>query len=70
MTHCFFANGKMSTYKRAIEWKVPFVSLPWIEACKAELTQVPLRGYKPNGLEKFKEELPLYNLMLKVSLSC
>lgn len=59
----------MSTYKKAIEWKVPLVSRLWIEACKADLGQVSEADYEPNGLEKYKDELPLFNFKLKVSLS-
>lgn len=59
----------MKTYKKAIERKIPLVSTLWIEACKAELAQVSEADYEPNGLEKFKDELPLYNFKLKVSLS-
>lgn len=59
----------MSTYKKAIDRKIPLVSSLWIEACKAELSQVSVADYEPGGLEKFKEELPLHNFKLKVSLS-
>lgn len=60
----------MSTYKRAIDWKVPLVCVLWIEACKAELRQVPLKGYEPYGIDKFKEALSLYHPRTRVSLSC
>uniref|UniRef100_A0A1B6L2I6 BRCT domain-containing protein n=1 Tax=Graphocephala atropunctata TaxID=36148 RepID=A0A1B6L2I6_9HEMI len=67
VTHCFFHGGKMSTYKKAIEWKVPLVSTLWIEACKEEVRMVPLAGYEPFGLDKYKEALPLYKLKTKVT---
>uniref|UniRef100_A0A1B6FEQ9 BRCT domain-containing protein n=1 Tax=Cuerna arida TaxID=1464854 RepID=A0A1B6FEQ9_9HEMI len=67
VTHCFFHGGKMSTYRRAIEWKIPLVSTLWIEACKQELRMVPLEGYEPYGLDKYKEALPLYKLKTKVT---
>jgi hypothetical protein len=59
----------MSTYKKAVEWKIPLVSTLWIEACKAEMQMVPLKGYTPHGLEKYKEALPLYKLKTKVSIN-
>ncbi|XP_054275600.1 uncharacterized protein LOC128994826 [Macrosteles quadrilineatus] len=65
VTHCFFHNGKMSTYRKAIEWKIPLVSTLWIEACKAELRMLPIKGYAPSGLDKYKEALPLYRLKTK-----
>lgn len=70
VTHCFFRDGRMSTYKRAIDWKVPLVCVLWIEACKAELRQVPLKGFEPYGIDKFKEALSLYHPRTRVSLSC
>lgn len=59
----------MSTYKKAIDRKIPLVSSLWIEACKAELSKVSEADYEPKGLEVFKDELPLFNFKLKVSLS-
>ncbi|EDW47465.1 GM20401 [Drosophila sechellia] len=36
-THVVFKDGLLSTYKRAIEWNIPVVSILWIEACKVQL---------------------------------
>lgn len=58
----------MSTYKKAIDWKVPLVSVLWIEACKADLRQVPLKGFEPHGMHKFKEALSLYHPKTRVTL--
>jgi len=31
-----FKDGLLSTYKKAAEWKIPVVSILWIEACKVQ----------------------------------
>ncbi|XP_017069258.1 microcephalin [Drosophila eugracilis] len=35
-THVVFKDGLLSTYKKAVEWKIPVVSILWIEACKVQ----------------------------------
>ncbi|XP_016928672.3 microcephalin [Drosophila suzukii] len=35
-THVVFKDGLLSTYKKAAEWKIPVVSILWIEACKVQ----------------------------------
>ncbi|KAH8280334.1 hypothetical protein KR018_002878 [Drosophila ironensis] len=35
-THVVFKDGLLSTYKKASEWKIPIVSILWIEACKVQ----------------------------------
>ncbi|XP_016985850.1 uncharacterized protein LOC108049237 [Drosophila rhopaloa] len=36
ITHVVFKDGQLSTYKKAAEWKIPVVSILWIEACKVQ----------------------------------
>ncbi|KAH8285393.1 hypothetical protein KR054_008505 [Drosophila jambulina] len=35
-THVVFKDGLLSTYKKAMEWQIPVVSILWIEACKVQ----------------------------------
>ncbi|KAH8259142.1 hypothetical protein KR038_006571 [Drosophila bunnanda] len=35
-THVVFKDGLLSTYKKALEWQIPVVSILWIEACKVQ----------------------------------
>ncbi|XP_017125088.1 uncharacterized protein LOC108144595 [Drosophila elegans] len=35
-THVVFKDGQLSTYKKAADWKIPVVSILWIEACKVQ----------------------------------
>ncbi|XP_067003509.2 microcephalin [Anabrus simplex] len=54
VTHVIFMNGKMSTYKKAVERKVPLVSVLWIEECKRRKVKVSERLYPSSDIEKLE----------------
>ncbi|XP_075228898.1 uncharacterized protein LOC142328761 isoform X2 [Lycorma delicatula] len=57
VTHVIFRDGLLSTYRKAKKWKIPLVSIIWINACKTSLACLPVAGYEPAGLETYEAKV-------------
>nr|CAD7441537.1 unnamed protein product [Timema bartmani] len=58
VTHVVFKEGLMSTYKKAIKWNIPLVSLMWIEESKKNGKVVPEKLFPPYNMEAYESPDP------------
>ncbi|SPP74983.1 blast:Microcephalin [Drosophila guanche] len=64
-THVVFKDGLLSTYKKAMEWKIPVVSILWIEACKVQRRICEPEKFPISNLHKY-EYPELYGKITRV----
>lgn len=67
VTHVVFYNGYRSTYKKAIERKIPLVSALWVKNCKLAKQILDPVNYPPVDIEKYtviKERKPVYEIQV------
>ncbi|KAH8252753.1 hypothetical protein KR032_001653 [Drosophila birchii] len=53
-THVVFKDGLLSTYKKAMEWQIPVVSILWIEACKVQRKLCDPSQYPISNIQKYE----------------
>lgn len=53
-THVIFREGSMTTYKKALKWEIPLVSVTWLEACRKTLSLVDPADFLPINLEPYE----------------
>ncbi|XP_017147375.1 uncharacterized protein LOC108159012 isoform X2 [Drosophila miranda] len=64
-THVIFKDGLLSTYKKAINWKIPVVSVLWLEACKSQRRVCEPEKFPISKLHKY-EYSELYGKIKRV----
>ncbi|XP_033252958.1 microcephalin-like isoform X1 [Drosophila miranda] len=64
-THVIFKDGLLSTYKKAMEWKIPVVSVLWLEGCKSQRRVCEPEKFPITSMHKY--EFPeLYGKITRV----
>ncbi|XP_033235089.1 microcephalin [Drosophila pseudoobscura] len=64
-THVIFKDGLLSTYKKAVEWKIPVVSVLWLEGCKSQRRVCEPEKFPITNMHKY-EYPELYGKITRV----